>query len=79
MQLADIGRRVKRLERLAMGLSKELIIGKGEDPLLYREQKQYLEGMGHALDGVEGARVILAKAAQRLEGVKPTGRLPKRQ
>jgi hypothetical protein len=80
LQLADIRRRVKRLERLAMWLSKELsIIGKGEDPLLYRERKQCMESMRHALSGVEVARIILAKAAQRLEGVKPSGQLPKRQ
>jgi hypothetical protein len=79
MQLTDIRRRVKRLERLSMGLAKELdIIGKGEDPLLYRERKQYLESMRNALSGTEAARVILARAAQRLEGTRPSGQLPKR-
>jgi hypothetical protein len=44
MQRTDVRRRVKRLERLAMGLARESnIIGKGEDPLLYRERKQYLQ------------------------------------
>jgi hypothetical protein len=79
MQLADIRRRVKRLERLAMGLSRELTIMSGDAvPLLYRERKQYLAGVRQVLDGVEGARVILARAAQRLEGVKPSGQLPQR-
>jgi hypothetical protein len=59
-----------------MGLAREpSIIGKGEDSLLHRERKQYLQGIHHALSGVEAARVILAWAAQRLEGVKPAGRL----
>jgi hypothetical protein len=41
LQLTDIRRRVKRLERLAMGLAKEVsIIRKADDPLLSRERKQ---------------------------------------
>jgi hypothetical protein len=69
MQLTHIRQRVKRLERLAMGLARESsIIGKGEDPLLYRERKYYLQAIPQALSGVEGARVVLARARQRLEG-----------
>jgi hypothetical protein len=69
VQLADIRPRGKRLERLSMGLAKDLsIIDAGEDPHWYRERKPYLEGFRQALAGVEGARVILARAAQRLEG-----------
>jgi hypothetical protein len=80
MQLTDIRRRVKRLERLGMGLAKESSIMREADaPLLYRERKQYLQGIHQAHSGVEAARVVLARAAQRLEGVKPTGHLPKRK
>ena len=67
MNLADITARVKRLERLSMGLMKELvIIGKGEDPLLHLERRAYMKGLRDGLSGVEGARVVLVKAVQRL-------------
>jgi hypothetical protein len=35
---------------------------------LYRERRGYLEEMGRALAGVEGARVTLCRALHRLEG-----------
>jgi hypothetical protein len=37
-------------------------------PLLYLERKAYLAALRDALAGVETARVILARACQRLDG-----------
>jgi hypothetical protein len=37
------------------------------DPLLYLERRAYLGAIRHVLAGVEEARVVLAKARQRLE------------
>ena len=34
--------------------------------MLYRERQDYLAALHHAVSGVETARVILAKAKQRL-------------
>jgi hypothetical protein len=36
--------------------------------LLDRERRGYLEALGRALGGVEGARVSLARAVRRMEG-----------
>jgi hypothetical protein len=56
-----------RLAEHSAGLAKEVvIIGKGNDPLLYLERKAYLGAVQDALAGVEGARVTLAKALQRI-------------
>ncbi|MCI0463601.1 MAG: hypothetical protein L0Z62_42235 [Gemmataceae bacterium] len=68
MNLIDLRARVCRLEELALGLAKEVVIWKaGNDPLLYRERKAYLDAIQDALAGVEEARAILAEAQQRLE------------
>ena len=59
---------MRRLEELSRGLAKEEIrVKECEDPLLYVERRAYLEVLARALAGVEGARVALAKALQRLE------------
>jgi hypothetical protein len=69
MNLNDLVSRVKRLDQLSRGLAKEEILRKeGNDPLLYRERQDYLAAIRAALSGVEGARVTLAKARQRLRG-----------
>jgi hypothetical protein len=68
MNLADLGARVRRLDELARGLAKEVALWKaGNDPLLYLERRVYLGAIQDALAGVEAARVVLAKARQRLE------------
>ena len=68
MNLPDLGARVRRLDELARGLAKEVSLWRGgNDPLLYLERKAYLGAIQDALAGVEEARVILAKARQRLE------------
>jgi hypothetical protein len=68
MNLIDLKARVCRLDDLARGLAKEVALWKGgNDPLLYLERKAYLGAIQDALAGVEAARVVLAKARQRLE------------
>jgi hypothetical protein len=65
----QIERRVKRLEKLGMGLALEdMLLRKDylhENPLLYAETQAYLKAICDALAGVESARVVLAKARQR--------------
>jgi hypothetical protein len=73
MNLPDLGARVRRLDELARGLAKEVSLWRGgNDPLLYLERKAYLGAIQDALAGVEEARVILAKARQRLEAERKT-------
>jgi hypothetical protein len=65
--LADVEARMRRLEELTRGLSKEVALWKeGNDPLLYLERRAYLNAIQDALQGVEAARVALAKALQRV-------------
>jgi hypothetical protein len=69
LELADIKRRIDRLERLALGLAREAAPQPGAvDLLLYRERKQYLKAVRDALAGVEAGRVVLARAVRRMEG-----------
>jgi hypothetical protein len=68
MNLQDLRARVRRLDELSRGLAKEVALWRsGDDPLLYLERKAYLVAIRGAVDGVESARVVLAKASQRLE------------
>jgi hypothetical protein len=74
MKLQDLTARVRRLDELARGLAKEVALWKEcNDPLLYLERKAYLGAIQDALAGVEEARVVLAKARQRLERDKTRG------
>jgi hypothetical protein len=67
MNQSDLEARIRRLNQLARGLAKEVALWKGgNDPLLYLERKAYLGAIQDALAGVESARVILARARQRL-------------
>lgn len=67
MTVEDLTSRVRRLEQLSRGLSREVTIWKaGDDPLLYVERRAYLNAILDALAGVEAARVTLAKARERL-------------
>ena len=62
----QVSLRIERLEQLGKGLAREIVvIGAGEDPLLYLERRDYLKGLRHALDGIEAARVVLCRARQR--------------
>ena len=69
LTLADLKARIARLDRLARGLGKEVVLQRGaDDVLLYREKKQYLAGVQDALAGADAARVVLEGAVRRLEG-----------
>jgi hypothetical protein len=69
MTVREIAARVRRLDDLARGLAKEIVlVQEANDRLLYRERRAYLDGLQRALGGVEEARVVLARARQRLEG-----------
>jgi hypothetical protein len=71
MNLQDITARVKRLDKLSRGLAKEeVMVRHCHDARLYRERQDYLKAIRDALAGVEAARVALAKAKQRLEGLR---------
>ena len=63
--------RIKRLEALAPGFARELrVIGEGDDPMLYLERQAYLGAIRHAISGLEAARVVLARARQRLRDAR---------
>jgi hypothetical protein len=65
--LADLSARVRRLEQLTRGLAKEVVLWKEcNDPLLYMERRAYLEAMQNGLAQLDNARVVLARARQRL-------------
>jgi hypothetical protein len=67
MSTINLQVRVERLEELSRGLSREVLLWKeGNDPLLYVERKAYLSAIQQALAGIEDARVVLARARQRL-------------
>jgi len=68
IELTDLKARVRRLDELTRGLAREVAIWKeADDPLLYLERRAYLKAIQDALAGVESARVVLARARQRLE------------
>jgi hypothetical protein len=68
MTLQSIRARVERLDELTRCLAKEtVLVRECNDPLLYRERLDYLTAIRQALAGVDGARIVLAKARQRLE------------
>jgi hypothetical protein len=65
---SNLAARVQRLEAMSRGLTLECqVIGRGDDPLLYLERKAYLAAVRVAISGLEGARVVLAKARHRIE------------
>jgi hypothetical protein len=67
MTVRHVAARIRRLEQLTIGLNREMgIIRAGDDPLLYLERQAYLQGLRAAVAGLESARVVLAKARQRL-------------
>jgi hypothetical protein len=67
--------RIQRLEDLALGLHKDRVAWEeAADPLLYLERRAYLAAIRTAIRGVEDARVILAKACQRMDTGRRRGR-----
>jgi len=74
ISVADVAARVKRLDQLTRGLAKEVVIwDEHDDPLLFVERRAYLKAIHDALSGVESARVVLARARQRIETAKGGG------
>jgi hypothetical protein len=74
MNLNDLESRVRLLDQLSRGLAKEALLwGRGHQPLLYRELQGYLAAIQTALSGIEGARVTLVKARQRVRGRQGQG------
>jgi hypothetical protein len=67
MTADNLAARARRLDRLVRGLMKEaVLVGEADDPLLYRERQDYLAALREAVGGLEGARVTLAQALQRI-------------
>jgi hypothetical protein len=59
--------RARRLDRLALRLVKEVVlIREADDLLLYLERLAYAEALRETVAGLEGARVTLARALQRI-------------
>jgi hypothetical protein len=68
MTLHHIAARVQRLERLGLAFAREqLLMRQGDDPLLYLQRLDYLQALQGAVSGLESARVVLARARQRLQ------------
>jgi hypothetical protein len=67
MTVDNLAARARRLDRLVRGFMKEaVLIGDADDPLLYLERLAYVEALRGAVAGLEGARVALARALQRI-------------
>jgi hypothetical protein len=67
MTVQHIAARIKRLEKLGLAFAREqLFMRQGDDPLLYLERQDYLQALQGATAGLETARVVLARARQRL-------------
>ncbi len=70
--MIDVTARLRRLEELAHGLSKELAIWRdGQDALLYLERRAYLNAVQDMLTAVETARQALSKAVRRMGDAAP--------
>jgi hypothetical protein len=68
MTLSDLRARVRRLEALGLGVSRELAaVRRADDPMLYLERQAYLKGLTRFLGGLEDARMALALACQRID------------
>jgi len=68
MNASALSARVRRLDQLSRGIAREIsIVTKADDPLLYLERQAYFAGLRGILGGLEAARVVLAKARQRIE------------
>jgi hypothetical protein len=68
MNLTDLRSRIRRLEVLVAGLSKELSLWKESNaPVLYVDRLEYLEGIEQAIHGLEKARVAMVKVCHRIE------------
>ena len=81
MDRAGVVLRIDRLNELSRKLAKEIVVIAGaEDPLLYVERRDYLQGVQAALAGIEAAWVVLCQARQRWRGSQdgdPDDELPR--
>ena len=67
MNAAALAARARRLDKLSRGIAREIsIVSNADDPLLYLERQAYLGALHAIVRGLEAARVVLAKAGQRL-------------
>jgi hypothetical protein len=63
----DIPSRIARIHELIRALHREeLLMRQGHDPLLYLERQAYLAALDVTVQWLESARVVLAKAMQRM-------------
>jgi hypothetical protein len=72
MNAADLTARIRRLDRLSLGVARETQLVSEADIFLYRERREYLDALQRMASGLEAARVVLVKARHRLDG--ETGR-----
>jgi hypothetical protein len=68
MSAAALSARVRRLDQLALGVAREVQLVGQDDFLLYVERREYLTALHRMCAGLESARVVLAKARQRIDG-----------
>ncbi len=72
--LDGVQSRVRRLDELARALAKESrLIADAQDPLLYLERLAYLRAVNDAIAALEDARVVLARAGQRIRAGEAAG------
>jgi hypothetical protein len=63
--------RMQRLDQLARGLMREVvIIRECDDPLLFVERRGYLKAIGDSIARIETARVVLVSAALRAKALR---------
>ncbi len=68
MNREDLRARMRRLEELAAGLSREESLWRNcSAPVLAVDRQEYLAAIGDAIQGLEKARVTLAKMTRRME------------
>ncbi len=67
MNQADIAARIRRLERLSVGLAKEISIWQEcNDPLLDVERREFLTAIRDAHSGIEGCKTTPSKRLLKL-------------
>jgi hypothetical protein len=66
---ADMRARCERLQALAAGFAREVVLWRdGDGPLLFAERRAYLGAVQDAIKGAVAAGVALAAALARIEG-----------
>jgi hypothetical protein len=59
---------VRRLDQLALGVAREVQLVGQADIFLYVKRRESLTALHRRCAGLKSARVVLAKARQRLDG-----------